>query len=84
MESDTPDAQHVLTRSGGTADEALQVLVADPRGVGVGGDPIGTFGEDGHVVDHKAERLPPLIVLLTQSNGTQAHLVGAVVVHLAL
>ena len=75
VETAAPDAQHVLVRLGRRADQALQGLVGDPGGEGVGRDPVRALGEDRHAVDHKDERAPPCVRLLPQLNRAQADLV---------
>ena len=75
VQAAAPDAQHVLVRFDGRADQALEVRVADARREGIGRDPVRALGEDRHAVDDELPRLAPLIRLLAQLDGAQADLV---------
>ena len=74
-----PDAEHVHVGAGGAAEERLVVAQADARGEGVGGNPVGALGEEGHSVDGEPEGFAPAVLLALEFERPKADAADGVV-----
>ena len=79
VEPATPHAQHIHMGFRCIRDQTFHLGVTDAGRQGISRDPVRTFDEQLHPVDHESEGFAPLVRFTPQLDRAQPHLVTALV-----